>query len=566
MSAVTSETMGSVSTETSAGTNTFAASAKKLDTPETGAGQRSQPITPIKVNNLESLLANIHHADSSFLVEGFRNGFSIPSKLDLPPISDIKNHSSSLSNPSIVSAKILQEVKLNRVSGPFDNPPLNNLILSPLGLVPKKAEGQFRLIHDLSYPKHNSVNSNIDPFDSSVAYETLDTCVEILYDLGPNSLISKTDIKDAFRIMPIHVDSHHLLGFTWKHKFYYDKCLPMGCSISCNLFERFSTAIQDILVHRYEVPYISHILDDFIFFGPPDSPICQESLQKFISLSDHVGIPIKQEKTVKPSQVVTLHGIEVDTSIMQMRLPEDKLSDLRTLLSSTSKCKKITLRNLQSLIGKLSFACRAVLPGRAFLRRLIDLTRGVRKPHFKIRLTRGARADLTMWMSFLNDFNGRVLITPNIWESAQTLKLFSDASGTSCAGICGSAWFTVVFPESWSNTNIVTKELLPILLLVKSFCSILKNKKILFFCDNIAVVAILNASTTKDPVTMPLVRDFVLTCLTNNILLRAKHIPGRHNLIPDMLSRSQISKALQLAPWLDRAPTPIPNHFLPWHA
>ena len=48
------------------------------------------------------------------------------------------------------------------------------------------------------------------------------------------------------------------------------------------------------------------------------------------------------------------------------------------------KWHKVTLRELQSIIGLLNFTCSVVLPGRAFLRRLIDLSRGIQRPHFKI--------------------------------------------------------------------------------------------------------------------------------------------------------------------------------------
>lgn len=82
---------------------------------------------------------------------------------------------------SIVDAKLSQESLYNRIAGPFESPPF----ISPLGLVPKKEPGQYRVIHDLSFPRNNSVNSHIDPIFTAVNYETLDTCVSILRSLGP---------------------------------------------------------------------------------------------------------------------------------------------------------------------------------------------------------------------------------------------------------------------------------------------------------------------------------------------------------------------------------------------
>ena len=46
-----------------------------------------------------------------------------------------------------------------RIAGPFLSPPFEPFITSPLGVVPKSEEGKFRVIHDLSFPKNNSVNS-----------------------------------------------------------------------------------------------------------------------------------------------------------------------------------------------------------------------------------------------------------------------------------------------------------------------------------------------------------------------------------------------------------------------
>jgi hypothetical protein len=48
-----------------------------------------------------------------------------------------------------------------RIAGPFLSPPFQNLVCSPLGLIPKNIPGKFRLIHDLSFPKGNSINSHI---------------------------------------------------------------------------------------------------------------------------------------------------------------------------------------------------------------------------------------------------------------------------------------------------------------------------------------------------------------------------------------------------------------------
>ena len=76
---------------------------------------------------------------------------------------------------------------------------------------------------------------------------------------------------------------------------------------------------------------------------------------------------------------------------MEARLPEDKLAICQLLL------QKVTLRELQSLIGVLNFACSVIMPGRAFLRQLIYLILGVSRPSYHIRLTRQVKLDLILW-------------------------------------------------------------------------------------------------------------------------------------------------------------------------
>ena len=97
--------------------------------------------------------------------------------------------------------------------------------------------------------------------------------------------------------------------------------------------------------------------------------------------------------------------------------------------------QKVTLRELQSLIGLLNFACSVVVPGRAFLRRLINLTIGVKRPHHYVRLTRQTKKDLQIWECFLESFNGRSLFLQEDWSSSHSLRLYTDAAQSSGFGI-----------------------------------------------------------------------------------------------------------------------------------
>ena len=122
-------------------------------------------------------------------------------------------------------------------------------------------------------------------------------------------------------------------------------------------------------------------------------------------------------------------------------MPEEKLKKCCTMLLDFYTQRKVTLHELQSLIGFLNFTCSVVLPGRAFLRRLIDLTRGIRRPHFKIRLNNDAKSDLIIWLSFLEQYNGCTFFLDERM-SASRYEITSDAAGSKgCGALFKTHWF-----------------------------------------------------------------------------------------------------------------------------
>ena len=162
-------------------------------------------------------------------------------------------------------------------------------------------------------------------------------------------------------------------------------------------------------------------------------PQIQKSIKKnsntFLALSENLGIPIKASKTCQPSTKAVVHGV-LDTEQMELSLPEDKCQTILEKLSHFMNRKKCRLQELQSLIGHLNFACLIVVPGRAFLRRLIDLTKGVSRPHHFIKLNNEARADMRAWYQFISHFNGKCLFLQDRWVSSEKISFYTDAAAT----------------------------------------------------------------------------------------------------------------------------------------
>ena len=135
------------------------------------------------------------------------------------------------------------------------------------------------------------------------------------------------------------------------------------------------------------------------------------------------------------------------------------------------------------------------------------------------------------------------------------------------AAIFGKHWFFREWPAVWKTFNITILEFFPIVLAIEIWGPLMRNKCIVFFSDNQAVVEIMNKQTSKDRSIMVLLRHFVLSTLKYNILFHAKHIAGCINRESDALSRLQVEKFRLLAPSADPQPTPVPGGLLPnnWH-
>ena len=118
--------------------------------------------------------------------------------------------------------------------------------------------------------------------------------------------MAKTDIKSAFRIIPVHPLDYHLLGIKWDNQYYFDRCLAMGLKSSCAIFEKFSSSLEWLAIHRLKAPAVLHILDDFLFISPSKDK-CSTDLSKFLDMCDFLGVPLLKRKR-RPGYHFTIRG------------------------------------------------------------------------------------------------------------------------------------------------------------------------------------------------------------------------------------------------------------------
>ena len=94
-----------------------------------------------------------------------------------------------------------------RFVGPIPPALQSQCHVSPIGVIPKPHQpGKWRVIVDLSSPRGHSINNGIDQVTSSMRYASIDQAVGMIQQLGKGTLLSKLDLKSAYRMIPVHPD------------------------------------------------------------------------------------------------------------------------------------------------------------------------------------------------------------------------------------------------------------------------------------------------------------------------------------------------------------------------
>ena len=313
------------------------------------------------------------------ITSGFRVGYNRPRR---PLTSAHKNLEGALLHPDVVEDYLAAEVLSHRVAGPYARNSCPDAHISRFGVIPKRhQQHKWRLIVDLSYPKLHSVNDGIPKHLCNLTYVTVDDAITNILESGQGTLLAKVDIKHAFRLLPVHPADRHLLTMEWNQSIYIDTCLPYGLRSAPKLFNILADLLSWVITQQ-GVTFSMHYLDDFLMFGPPDSPICQQNLNTFTQVCNELGIPLATEKLEGPSTSLTFLGIILDTHHMEIRLPMDKLQRIHQELSLWLHRKTATKRDILSLVGLLQHATKVVRSGRTFVARMYSTAAKLRELTF----------------------------------------------------------------------------------------------------------------------------------------------------------------------------------------
>ena len=175
-----------------------------------------------------------------------------------------------------------------------------------------------------------------------------------------------------------------------------DTRLCFGSKLASGIFHRLTQAVRRMRFRR-ELKAIVVFLDDF-FIKADTFQECMEAMDMLTTLLQKLGFNINCKKVVDPSTRITFLGIEIDSIAMCLRLPDEKLIQVRHELFLFLNHKRASKRQLQSLAGKLNFCACVIYGGRVFSRRIIDTINLLKESNHKIKLSSSIKADI-VWMA-----------------------------------------------------------------------------------------------------------------------------------------------------------------------
>ena len=154
-------------------------------------------------------------------------------------------------------------------------------------------------------------------------------------------------------------------------------------------------------------------LDDFYGAERPDR--ASHAFRELQTSFDRLGLQASPEKDCPPATTMICLGIEVETlTPFCLRVPRERLDDLLLELTHWKDRTSYRLKDLQSLLGKLSFITACVRSGRIFMSRLLNNLRAFPSSRCSAPVSHDMKLDIDWWVTFLPLFNGVSFIKPDV--------------------------------------------------------------------------------------------------------------------------------------------------------
>ena len=487
--------------------------------------------------------------------------FGFPLGLQQDPVptleSSYRNHGSSYQYYKWIDQFIETGLGFCDLSGPMAESPFTELNTSPLMTAIKKPGGR-RAVFDATFGD-NSLNNNT-PSDHYLgmpidyAYPKIEDFRRFVVKFGKGCFMYKRDLARYFLQIPLDPVEYPRVGFVWRGFLFFFVGFMFGLRHAGLQGQRVTTAVTWIhnrlgLQTDQEEMFSSINYSDDIGGCEATEQRATAAYNALANLFDELGLRESKSKAHPPSTCMPYLGVEFDTMAMVMRVPAEKVEELRSELNRWRRKSTVTKKALQTLLGRLFWVARCVRFSRGFMARLLAQLKTMHtlSDNKKVPLSDDCKEDILWWARYIRQFNGTELLYAtdpldlSLDQLLETgaLVCCGDAQPMGGGSYCGDEYWSRPFP-SWlqdSETPIHLKEFWVILVSSWLWGHTWRGRMVYIFCDNTAVVDTLDRERPSDKKLQELLREFLFIVCTRGFTPIFRKIGTLANATADYISR-----------------------------
>ena len=363
----------------------------------------------------------------------------------------------------------------------------------------------------------------------------METAETIRTSLSQGEWVTSIDFRDAYFHIPIHPQSRKYLRFHIQGNSYQFKALPFGLATAPM---EFTTVVKEVkLMSLKQGIRIHQYLDDWLVRAHSQD-LCHKQTQSLVSLCQDLGWVVNLDKSeLVPQQIFNFVGYQFNLKDGTVRPTEERWHSLKVKVNHLLQSPTCGVREFMSLIGLLTATEKQVHLGRLHMRPIQwHLKNHWRVPESLdkvIPVPKSLHPDLKWWLLEEN-----VLAGQHLHPLDHSVQIFTDASREGWGAHLEEKLVRGKWSVPESNLHINFLELKAVLLALKGFTEACTGKVVLIATDNTTVVSYINKQGgLRSGSLCALLWRIMAWCSRHRVVLRARHIPGRLNVVADKLSR-----------------------------
>ena len=272
-------------------------------------------------------------------------------------------------------------------------------------------------------------------------------------------------------------------------------------------------------------------------------------------------MPMDLNKENGPSIELTYIGYLINTVDFTIGVPSEKRESTLKLLENSMSNRKISVEDLESLIGKLQFNEKAVRKGRSYLyslrQQLVKAQKAKAQSWHRIKFSSDAKSEMKWWHHALQHDSKISLLHYVKWsDKLGVLEPTSDASEWGCGAYFNGEYISLPWTEEVKKIAVLGTrrrsmplcEAIGVAVAVSTWRHQLAGRQVVFRTDCLPVVHGINKGRSKSTSSQwqnAAYRFINRISHKHNIFLRAEHIKGTDNILSDFVSRNMEQEFLQ---------------------